>query len=168
MNGQRRVFYSFHYMPDNWRAAKIRNIGVIEGNQPLKDNDWEKIVDAGENQIENWIERELENRSCTIVLIGSETANRPWINYEIERSWNRGMGITGIYIHGISDRYGEICSRGRNPFDYVYFSGDGKPLSSVIKCYDPMGWYSQDKYSWIRDNLSDIVEEAINIRRNHS
>ena len=28
----RRVFYSFHYQPDNWRAAMVRNIGSIEGN----------------------------------------------------------------------------------------------------------------------------------------
>ena len=29
-----RVFYSFHYEPDNWRAGTIRNIGVVEGNPP--------------------------------------------------------------------------------------------------------------------------------------
>ncbi len=26
----RRCFYSFHYKPDNARAAQVRNIGVIE------------------------------------------------------------------------------------------------------------------------------------------
>lgn len=30
----RKVFFSFHYQPDNWRVSQVRNIGVIEGNQP--------------------------------------------------------------------------------------------------------------------------------------
>ena len=34
----RRVFYSFHYNPDNWRAAMVREIGSIEGNRPATDN----------------------------------------------------------------------------------------------------------------------------------
>ncbi len=38
----RRAFYSFHYKPDNWRAAQVRNMGVIEGNLVASDNDWEK------------------------------------------------------------------------------------------------------------------------------
>ncbi len=28
-----RAFYSFHYDPDNWRAAMVRNIGAVEGNK---------------------------------------------------------------------------------------------------------------------------------------
>jgi hypothetical protein len=163
MSYKRRVFYSFHYEPDNWRAAKIRNIGAIEGNKPLQDNHWEEIVNAGEEKIRNWIEKELENRSCTIVLIGPETANRYWINHEIARSWNRGLGVTGIYIHGISNKDGETSIKGQNPFDYVNFK-NGVPLSSTIKCYEPAGWTSPEKYAWIANNLSNIVEEAINIR----
>ena len=37
----RKCFYSFHYQPDNVRASQVRNIGAIEGNQPVSDNDWE-------------------------------------------------------------------------------------------------------------------------------
>lgn len=33
----RRVFYSFHYVPDNWRVSQVRNIGAIEDNKPAKD-----------------------------------------------------------------------------------------------------------------------------------
>ena len=31
---KRRVFYSFHYQADSWRASMVRNIGSIEGNKP--------------------------------------------------------------------------------------------------------------------------------------
>ena len=43
----RRAFYSFHYKQDNWRAAKVRNMGVVEGNKPATDNDWEAIKQGG-------------------------------------------------------------------------------------------------------------------------
>jgi len=40
---KRKVFYSFHYKKDVMRAAQIRNIGLLEGNSPVSDNEWEKI-----------------------------------------------------------------------------------------------------------------------------
>ena len=43
----RKVFYSFHYKPDSWRASKIRNIGAIEDNQPASDNAWETVTKGG-------------------------------------------------------------------------------------------------------------------------
>jgi hypothetical protein len=43
-----KTFFSFHYLPDNWRASQVRNMGVIEGNQAVTDNDWESIADQGE------------------------------------------------------------------------------------------------------------------------
>jgi len=45
----RYAFYSFHYEPDNWRAAQVRQMGVIEGNQPARDNDWEEVKRGGES-----------------------------------------------------------------------------------------------------------------------
>ena len=45
----RRVFYSFHYSPDNWRAAMVRNIGSIEGNRPAADNGWEAVKPGGDD-----------------------------------------------------------------------------------------------------------------------
>ena len=45
----RRTFYSFHHKPDNWRASQVRNMGVIEGNRPVSDNDWEQIKKGGGN-----------------------------------------------------------------------------------------------------------------------
>jgi hypothetical protein len=55
VNMTRRVFYSFHYVPDNWRASQVRNMGAVEGNQPAKDNDWETVTKGGDKAIEKWI-----------------------------------------------------------------------------------------------------------------
>jgi len=162
----RRCFYSFHYKPDNWRVSTVRNIGVIEGNAPARDNDWETIA-SGPNQdqkIRNWIDEQMWGRSCTVVLVGAETANRKWINYEIERSWAEGMGVVGIRIHGLKNRDGNISILGANPFDHVIHRPSGRPLSSIVKCYSPAGANSQDRYAWISQHLSNAVEEAVSIR----
>lgn len=163
MATKRQVFYSFHYKPDAWRASQVRNIGVVEGNKPAPDNDWETITRSGDDAIKKWINEQMKYRSCTIVLVGKETANRKWINYEIIKSWNDGMGITGIYIHGLKNSQGYITEKGANPFDSITFK-DGKKMSEVVKCYTPTGNDSKEKYDWISKYISAIVEEAVQIR----
>lgn len=161
----RRVFYSFHYVKDNWRASQVRNIGVIEGNEPVKDNDWETVKRGGDKAIEKWINDQLNGRSCTIVLIGSETAGRKWIKYEIEKSWNDGKGLFGIYIHNLKDKDGKQSSKGKNPFDDFTMNNDpSKKLSSIVKVYDPSGATSNDVYDYIKNNIEKWVEYAINQR----
>lgn len=163
----RQVFYSYHFKPDSWRVAMVRNIGSIEGNRPATDNDWGKVILGGDTAIENWIEEQMENRSCTVVLIGSQTANRKWINREIVKSWDKGMGVVGIDIHGLLNKDGYIAYQGNNPFDYITHGSTGKPLSTIVKRYTPSGTISKERYAWIAKYLSDAVEEAISIRSRH-
>lgn len=161
----RRVFYSFHYVKDNWRASQVRNIGVVEGNEPVKDNDWETVKRGGDKAIEKWINDQLNGRSCTIVLIGSETAGRKWIKYEIEKTWNSGKGLLGIYIHNLKDKDGKQNSKGRNPFDDFTMDDDKtKKLSSIVNSYDPPYTTSTDVYEYIKNNLNSWVEKAIQQR----
>lgn len=108
----RRVFFSFHYKPDNWRASQVRNAGVIEGNPPVSDNDWETVTRGGEASIQRWIADQLSGKSCAVVLIGTGTAGRKWIKYEIEKAWNDGKGVVGIYVHNLKDASGSQSSKG--------------------------------------------------------
>ena len=159
---KRQVFYSFHYKPDAWRSAQVRNIGAIEGNKPAPDNDWETIANAGEDAIKRWIKNQMNYRSCTVVLVGEDTANRKWINYEIIESWKAGMGVVGIYIHGLKNSDGYISNQGKNPFDFLNFNGD--KLSKVVKCYNPVGMNSRERYEWIATHISNAAAEAVSIR----
>ena len=161
----RRAFYSFHYIPDNWRASKVRNMGVIEGNRPASDNDWEVVKRGGDAAIRRWINGQMRGKSVAIVLIGSRTAGRKWINYEIVKAWNDGKGLLGVFIHKIKDKDGHQSSKGRNPFDGITING--KKLSSIVKTYDPPYLTSSFVYNDIKDNLSDWIETAIAIRKNN-
>lgn len=163
----RKVFYSFHFTPDSWRASQVRNIGIVEGNQPVSDNDWEDVKKGGNDAIQKWINNQLHGRSCTIVLIGKNTAGRKWIKYEIEKSWNDGKGVVGIYVHNLKNANGEQTSKGNNPFDDFTMKRNGKKLSSIVKVYDPPYSDSADVYDYIKNNLESWVEEAISIRENY-
>ena len=107
----------------------------------------------------------MNGKSCTIVLVGSQTAERDWVKYEIKRSWELGKALLGIRIHGLKDNAGNISTNGKNPFDC--FSIKGKSLTDIVKCRDPAGYSSQDKYNTIATNISSWIEEAIRIRSNH-
>lgn len=163
----RRVFFSFHYVPDNWRAAQVRNIGAIEGNVPASDNDWETIKNSGDTAIENWIKGQLKGRTCTIVLVGTNTAGRKWINYEIKESWNSGKGLVGIHIHNLKDRAGNQSGKGSNPFSGFTVGSDKKPLSNIVKLYDPPYSISTNVYDYIKNNIATWIDEAIEIRNKY-
>jgi hypothetical protein len=161
----RKCFYSFHYKPDAQRASQVRQIGFVEGNRPATDNDWETIEKGGEPAIKKWIKEQMSGKTCTVILVGSNTANRKWINHEIIESWNNNMGVVGIHIHGLKNLSSEISVKGKNPFDYITHGGTKKKLSSIVKCYNPTGSTSKEKYAWISKHLSNAVEEAIRIRK---
>jgi hypothetical protein len=161
----RHAFYSFHYQPDNWRASQVRNIGVVDGNKPAHDNDWETVKRGGDAAIERWIREQMKGRSCTVVLVGAQTAQRKWIDFEIIESWKTGMGVCAIHVHGLKDSDGRTASKGANPFQHL--SLGQKPFSEVVRCYDPLGYQSTDIYAWISANLSAIVEESVSIRGDH-
>lgn len=165
----RKCFFSFHYKPDNWRSATVRSIGTIEGNEPAKDNDWESIASGTDQdvKIKNWIAAQMKGRTCTVVLVGKDTANRKWINFEIVKSWDDGLGVVGIYIHGLKNSEGYISTQGKNPFDFITHGPSKKALSSIVKCYNPVGSNSKERYQWIAKHLSNAVEEAITIRNNN-
>jgi MTH538 TIR-like domain (DUF1863) len=143
----RRVFYSFHYKPDIMPVSQVRNIGALEANRPATDNDWETVKSGKDDAIKRWITQQMDGRTCTVVLVGENTANRKWINHEIMKSWDEGMGVVGIRIHGLKNTDGYIASQGKNPFDYIGYGNTGKKLSSIVKCYNPAGSNSKERYA---------------------
>ena len=155
----RRIFFSFHYERDAWRAGQVRNSNVVSAedrNGFIDSAEWESIKKKGDAAVQNWIEEQLKNTSVTVVLIGAETASREWVQHEIVTSWNRGNGLVGVRIHNIKDHNQKIDLAGRNPFEDLKLP-DGTVLSSVCKTYD---WLTDDG----RTNLGKWADEAADIR----
>ncbi len=164
MAEKRQVFYSFHFKNDVLRVSQIRSIGALEDNKPVSANDWEEVKKKGDTGIKKWIDDNMNYRSCVIVMVGEETSKRKWVKYEIEKAWNEGKGVLGIYIHNIKCPNNGKSKQGANPFDSFTLDSGKKKLSSVVKCYNPN---FSDAYNSIRNNLENWIEEAINIRKNY-
>jgi hypothetical protein len=76
---------------------------------------WEEAKKKGDSEIKKLIDKGLENTTVTVVFIGEKTAGRKYINYEIEKSIERGNGIVGIQIHELKDSSGKSDSPGEIP-----------------------------------------------------
>lgn len=94
-------------------------MGVVEGNQPVSGNKWEEIKQS-EASIKRWIDDNLKDKSCLIVLIGEKTSERKWVKYEIERAWELGKAVCGIYIDRLENSNGEQSLKGKNPLQVIY------------------------------------------------
>ncbi len=145
----RRVFFSFHFEKDSWRAGQVRNSWVTKPDREtagfLDAAGWEEVKKKGEEAIKSWIRKHLTGTTVTVVLIGSNTSERKYVQYEINQSWENGNGLLGIYIHNLKDMNGETEVKGKDPFIELGYKG--------IKTYD-----------WVRDNgfenLGKWVEAA--------
>jgi hypothetical protein len=158
----RRVFFSFYYDQDSHRVQQVKNMGQLEGQRILSSNDWEEVKQGGDSAIQAWIAEEMKGTSCLVVLIGSYTAGRKWVNHEIKKAWNDGRGVVGVYIHSLKDLNGDQSTKGRNPFNG--FTVSGTNMSSIVKSYDPPYSQSTYVYDYIKENIAAWVEEAIKIR----
>ena len=163
---KRRVFFSFHYEQDAWRTNQVRNAGVIEGDQTVSPNQWEQVKRSGDKAIKAWIDQQLASRSCAIVLIGSQTATRHWIQYEIKSAWESRKGVVGVHVHNLKDEDEAQSLMGVNPFEqFTIKQGlDMCNMADVVKAHTPPTSDSKETYRIITENLADWVEEAIRIR----
>ena len=105
----------------------------------------------------------MKMRSCVVVLVGQETSSRKWVKYEIERAYELGKGIVGVYIHKLKNAAGEQDSRGSNPF-YQMYTSSGERLSNYVTCFESKYSTSSYVYDDIKDHLPDLIEEAIDKR----
>lgn len=145
----RKVFFSFHFERDVWRAGQVRNSWVTKADREdagfWDSASWEEVKKKGDEAIKRWIRNEMNGTSVTVVLIGLETYDREYVQYEIQQSWDRGNGLIGIYIDKIRDQNSAIDFRGSDPFEKMGFTG--------IRTYD---WVNDKGY----ENLGKWVEEA--------
>jgi hypothetical protein len=150
----RRTFFCFHYQNDIFRANVVRNHWVTQRDSNKKYNTrlfwdgslWEEVKRNGDEAIKAAIDEGLKNTSVTVVLIGEQTYARKYVKYELERSYEDGKGLLGVYIGRIDDIHGNAGINGPNPFDYVWFP-------NIYRTYY---WYSDKGY----ENFSDWVEQA--------
>lgn len=134
----RKVFFSFHFQNDIFRVNQVRNSWVTQGSESagfIDKAEFEKIKRQGDRSVEMWIDKQLFGTTVTVVLIGKETLERPYVKYEIMESKRRGNGIIGVKIHSLKHIYGKTSEEG-----------------NIIKIVGE----ENDKYIWF-DNIVDGI-----------
>ena len=155
----RKAFFSFHYKNDVVRANQVRNSWVTKGDTEaagfVDAADFEKVEREGDAAIKKWINNQLSGTSVTVVLIGSETNQREYVKYELQKSYEKGNGMLGIYIHQCKDLSGKTSVKGSNHFGEIGKDKDGKAVyfSASYQCYD---WVDDDGYN----NMGKWIEAA--------
>lgn len=158
---KRQVFFSFEYNKDAWRASQVRNMGKVDNKSTFSDNDWEEVKEKSDAEIKKWINGQMEKRSCLVVLVGATTSGRKWINYEMEKAYQLNKGIVGIHVHNLKDSDGNKTTKGSNPFYQIYIGEDNERLSKYVTCYDPPYSRSTNVYNDIKENIEQLIEDAI-------
>ncbi len=150
---KRRVFFSFHYQLDIWRANQVRQSwrfrreGEREAEGFFDGSLWESSRRQGEESLKALIRQGMKNTSVTCVLAGIHTYLRRWVRYEIARSIVKGNGLITVHIHRLEDRQGVASYAGPNPLDYmgVYRTNDGRILVAEVS---PQGqWVAYGDYT---------------------
>jgi hypothetical protein len=129
----KRVFFTFHYQDViDFRANVVRNHWMTKPDRQeagyFDASIWETARRQGDVALKRLINGGLDNTTNTCVLVGSQTYARPWVRYELLKSFRRGNHIFGVHVNGIRAKDGTTKIPGPNPLEYVgvTFSADGQ------------------------------------------
>lgn len=144
MRGASYIFL-FHYKPDVTRAWVVRNSWVTKLVQGERDDAgffdssvFEAAQRESDEALQRFLREGLKNTTVTCVLVGSETALRRWVRYEIFQSFMRGNGLLAVRVHSIPGFNKLTGAEGFNPFSSVAFTVDGDQIR--FKEYMTTGW----------------------------
>jgi hypothetical protein len=129
----KRVFFSFHYQDViDFRANVVRQHWLTKPDREaagfFDSSIWEEAKRTGDLAIKKLINAGLDGTSVTCILIGSETYSRPWVRYEIMKSFRRGNSLLAVHINSIKGKDQEAKAKGPNPLIYlgVTYSDSGE------------------------------------------
>lgn len=155
----RNVFYSFHYGNDVMRAMVVRNQWVTKGGQKISGivdkAEFEEVKRKGDAAIKRWIDSQMVGTTVTVVLIGEETLEREYVQYEIRKSIERGNAILGIHISKIKDAHTGMTSK-RGNVHTIIGRRNNMPVYFDDVCYAIHDYIADDGY----ENLAFWVEMA--------
>ena len=124
---KRRIFISFDH-DDTLQVNGFLGLREILDNFDFYNHKLDRRINSTDTEYVKRVIREeyIRPASVTVVLIGNETADSPWVRWEIEESKRQGKRLLGIRLKG---------SHGRVP--------DGIPSNSVG------GWKPSEFAGWI-------------------
>lgn len=107
----KNVFVSHHHKDDSsvdgiiamlsGKGYQLRNGSIRVKPENMDRLDQKKVSDR---TIERLLRRKIRWAGQLIVVIGKETHQRPWVNWEIKIANELGKPIIGVYENGLKDQ----------------------------------------------------------------
>jgi hypothetical protein len=76
---------------------------------------WEEAKKKGDAAIKSMIDRALVGTTVTVVCVAHGSAQRKYINYELDQSLKRGNGLVAVQIHHLEDQNRQTGNPGSIP-----------------------------------------------------
>lgn len=160
----KRIFFSFHYQDVvDFRANVVRNHWVTKPDREAAGffdaSIWEKAETEGEAALKRLINDGVENTTATCVLVGSDTYARPWVRYEIMKSFRRGNKLLAVHINSIKGRDSRTKALGANPLEFVgvSFSQDGQ--TATLWEWNGKEWARYDRIGGSANYARTVAEQ---------
>jgi hypothetical protein len=158
----KRVYFAFHYQDViDFRANVVRNHWVTKEHRDAAGffdaSLWEEAEKDGDIAIKRLINSGLRRTSVTCVLVGSRTYARPWVRYEILRSFKRGNDILAVHINSIAGKNRLTKPLGLNPLSYVGVTFSESGLTATLHEKNDGTWA---EYREIDDGASYRIDSV--------
>jgi hypothetical protein len=133
----KRVYFGFHYQDViDFRANVVRNHWVTKEHRDAAGffdaSLWETAEKQGDIAVKRLINSGLQGTSVTCVLIGSQTYKRPWVRYELLKSFKKGNHIIAVHINSIPGRNTFTKPLGPDPLSHVGVTFSDSGLTATL------------------------------------
>jgi hypothetical protein len=141
----RRIYLDFDLENDLWRVDQLRSqlLGPAADQAGFFDpKEYEELLRQDTDALRQRIAERIAGTSVTLILIGTESASRPFVQLGIEESIAHQNGFVGIHIHAMDDELGAPSQSGPQPT---------LPAELAFPCY---------VWDWDLDRLQQEIEAA--------
>ncbi|WP_066702718.1 TIR domain-containing protein [Curvibacter delicatus] len=96
---RRKIFVSYHHGGDQWYYNEFSRLFHDEW-ETVYDNSLERQVDSDNTDyvMQRIRDNHISGTSCTVVLIGGQTHQRKYVDWEIKATLDKGHGLLGVML----------------------------------------------------------------------
>ncbi len=113
-----RVYFTFDYRRDLHRVKQIYqapNIVPRAAGGFVDRNVWKEALESGDKSVTGLINDAIINADATVVCIGFRTTSNKYLDYEIQRTIDKGIGLVAVLINHLKNRDGTDDAVGHIP-----------------------------------------------------
>lgn len=107
---RRRVFVSYHHGGDQWYYDEFSRF-FHNAWETISDNSLDREIDSdnADYVMQRIRDKHITNTSCTVVLIGGQTHQRKYVDWEIKATLDKQHGLLGVILPThVKNQVGEI------------------------------------------------------------